>query len=345
MVGALALLVTAPAGAAEPPAVAYYTDTGVEVATIGGDVISSFGSLDFMSLDGNVLAGSRLTKESEAIIALDATTGERLSRTRDAFAPIALADGRKIGFMPDRFAHRDPYFASVWLRTATGRTRAVVRFYGPNATVNPGGFEGEGIPLDQAWDAAGHTLAVTFGNDVDLFIYDVWVVDARTREATRVTRGQVSRYPSLSPSGDRLALVREMQLCGGEDAGHRASDLLAMDADGTNRTTLLEGTCALYYTDPRWISEDELAAARLTRTPSGDYDVDLVKVDAGTGSIDELVATGDVSFFSVSAELQEIAYERTGDSTGFSVYDLALGTSADFATGDIPHIAGAHRLI
>jgi hypothetical protein len=40
-------------------------------------------------------------------------------------------------------------------------------------------------------------MAVVFGNDVTLFKYDVFVVKVRTREVTRVTRGFVSRFPSL----------------------------------------------------------------------------------------------------------------------------------------------------
>ena len=39
------------------------------------------------------------------IVASDASTGERRSRITDAFAPVVLADGRKIGFLPE---HTDP---------------------------------------------------------------------------------------------------------------------------------------------------------------------------------------------------------------------------------------------
>jgi hypothetical protein len=343
----LASLGAVPATAGgQAPALAYFTDVGIDVTTIDGTVLSSYGPVfQFMSLDGNIFAASRHTRDSEAIITFVATTHERLYRIRDAFAPVVMDDGHKVGFLPDRFGNRDPFFATVWRRTPSGRERPVVRFYGPRSTVPGNVFDGDGIPLEQAWDAAGRMLAVTFGNDIDLFIYDVWVVDARTREATRVSRGRVSRFPSLSPSGAKLALVREVELCGGEGPGRRASDLRVMDSDGTDRVTLLQGTCDLYYTDPRWISEAELAAGRLTRLPSGDYDIDLVRVDATTGVVTDLVATGDVSYFSVSAELQKIVYHRASDPTGFSIYDLALGTSTDLPAGDVPHILGEHRLI
>jgi len=341
---ATAALVAGPASAAEP-VVAAYTDTGVVVMAIDGSVLHSFPAYQFVSLDGGLLVGSRHTRSSEAVIGSDAATGERRFKIRDAFAPVALANGRKVGFMPDRFANRDPFFSSVWLRTASGRVKAVVRFAGRHATVNPKDFEGEGIPLDQAWSANGNTLAVTFGNDVDLFIYDVWVVDTRTREATRVTRGHVSRFPSLTPSGDRLAALRETAQCGGPGPGYRAGNLVVMDADGSNRSVLLEGDCDVFYTDPRWLSEDELAAARLTRTAPGEYDGDLVAIDAPTGSVTDLVTTGDVGSFSVSSALDAIAYQLSSAETGFEIVDLDDGTTTSFANGVIPVITGAHRLI
>jgi hypothetical protein len=333
-----------PAHAGAPPGVAYYTDTGVEVATLAGNALSAYAAFQFFSLDGNLLVGSRHTRRSEAVVGFDATTGERRFKIANAFAPIALARGRKVAFLPDRFAQRDPYFSSVWLRTAAGRVRAIVRFAGPKATVDPADFDGEGIPLDMAWSANGNRAAITFGNDVDLFIYDVWVVNARTREATRVTRGHVSRFPSLSPSGDRLVVLREERNCGGPAPGYRAGDIIAMDADGSSRSTLLTGRCAVFYQHARWVSQDELIADRLTRTAPGTYDTDLVRVDATTGATTDLVTTGDVSFFSVSPALDAVAYSTFG-SPGFTVIDLGSGTTTPFATGDLPHLAGNHSQI
>ena len=328
-----------------PPIVGAYTETGVDVMAADGTVVHSFPAFQFFSLDGNVLAGSRHTRTSEAVFVSDATTGERLFRIDQAFAPIVLANGSRIGFMPDRFAKRDPYFNSVWLRNAAGRERAVVRFAGPRSTVGPTGFHGEGVPLDNAWSANGDTLAVTYGNDADLFIYDVWVVDTKTREARRITRGQESRFPSLSPSGDRLAYVHEIEFCGGPAPGYRPGDLVTVDGDGTDRAVLLSGSCDGWYTDPRWLSEDELAAARLTRVGPDDYDVDIVRIDAATGTVTEVTTVGDAFFFSVSAELGLLAYQRGTVADGFEMIDLADGTTTSFANGVIPHLSGAHRLI
>lgn len=173
------VLVGTPAPAGGPPAIVYSTNAGEQVTTLGGQEFASFAPFQFVSLDGHVLAGSRQLPGGGfgELIRADATTGLKLFTIEDAFAPIVLADGRKVGLMPDRFAHRDPWFSSVWIRNAAGRERHVVQFTGPRRTVGPTGFHGEGIPLDQAWDADGTTLAVTFGNDVDLLVFDVWVVD------------------------------------------------------------------------------------------------------------------------------------------------------------------------
>ena len=258
---------------------------------------------------------------------------------------MVLAGGSRIGFMPDRFARRDPYFASVWIRNAAGRERAVVRFAGPGATVRPTPLRGEGVPLDQAWDAGGRTLAVSYGNDVDLFIYDIWVVDVRTREATRVTRGKVSRFPSLSPSGDRLAFVREVEHCGGPEPGYRAGGLHTMRSTGQDDAVLLPGGCPLFYTDPRWVSEDELVAIRMTRTAPGQYATDLVRVAVPSGAITELTTHGDVGFFNVSPPLGMLVYERRTVFPGFVLVDLGTGATTEFDEGFLPQLAGVHRRV
>jgi hypothetical protein len=232
----------------------------------------------------------------------------------------------------------------VWIRNAAGKERAVVRFAGPGQTVKPSGLQGEGVPLDAAWDEGGRTLAVVYGNDVDLFIYDVWVVDVQTREGVRVSKGKVSRFPSLSPSGDRLALVREVDLCGGPAPGYRAGEIRTMLSSGEDEETLLPGSCALFYTDPRWISEDELVAMRMTRVSPGVYDRDLVRVDATTAAVTEITSDGDAGFFTVSASLQAVAYERQSVSPGFVVFDLTNDQATPLPDGYLPQLAGVHRL-
>jgi hypothetical protein len=343
----LALGSAAPASVAATasPAIVFFGETGVEIVALDGEAVSSFRSYQWVSLDGDVFAGSRPRPGGgEQIRAFDAATEQELFRIVNAFAPIVLDGGAKVAFMPDRYAKRDPYFASVWLRNGQGREREVVRFAGPGQTVSPTPFHGDGVPLDQAWDDEGRTLAVAYGNDVDLFVYDVWVVDARTREATRVSRGKVSRFPSLSPSGDRLALVREVEHCGGPEPGYRAGEIRVMDATGQDETTLLPGSCALFYTDPRWISEDELVAMRLARVSPGVYETDLVRIDATTADVDEITTDGDAGFFTVSASLHHLVYERRSVFPGFVLVDLATSASTAFAAGFLPQLAGVHRL-
>jgi hypothetical protein len=340
-----ATLGSSSAGAGTPPDVAYTSANGSAVNTasaVTGVDTHSFPAYQWYSLDGDVLAGSRHTHTSEAIVASNASTGERLFKIADAFAPVVLADGQKVGFLPDRFAHRDPWFASVWLRNAAGRERAVVRFAGKHATVNPKDFEGEGIPLDESWSADGNTLAVTFGNDVDLFIYDVWVVNTATRAATRVTKGHVSRFPSLSPSGERLAFLRETDNCGGPQPGYRTGDLRIVELGSDTRSTLSEGDCDTWLTDPQWISEDELLAARLTRTAPGIYDVDLVRVDATTGVATLLVS--DISSFNASADEQLVAYTTASSVGGFVVRPISTATTTPFG-GYYAVLSGAHQQV
>ena len=332
------------AAAATPPELAYSTTdfSHVRTASADGTTVHGFPAYQWYSLDGDVLAGSRHTAASEKIVASDATAGDRLFTIADAFAPVVLADGQKIGFLPDRFGHRDKWFASVWLRNAAGRERAVVRFAGKHATVNPKDFEGEGVPLDASWSSSGDTLAVTFGNDVDLFIYDIWVIDTRTRTPTRITKGHVSRFPSLSPSGDHLAFLRETENCGGPDPGYRTGDLRVVDLTSGARSTIATGDCDTWLTDPQWISEDELLATRLTRTAPGTYDLDLVRVDATTGATTLLVSG--ISFFTASADEQLVVYTLASSTDGFEVRPLGSATTTSF-DGSYAVPSGAHQQV
>jgi hypothetical protein len=352
LTGVSSLSHAANTGPADDPAVAFWTTEGVKIATLEGQELLSLRDYQYQSLDGNVHAGSRLLSgggSPSVITARDATTGDRLFKIRNARSPVVLADGRKVGFLPDRGGKRDPFVASVWIRNAQGKERRIVQFVGPRRTVTPRGFRMQGGSLDVAFDARGRKLAVSYGFDggdgsVDLLEYDVWVVDVRTRVAIRMTHGRNSRWQSLSPSGERLAVAREVDLCGGGYPGYRASDIRVMSTTTYEKVTLLTGTCDLYYTDPRWISEDELVAARLTRQAPEQYAVDLVRVDATTGEVTEIVAGGDVIYLSASASLQQVAYARR-DVDGFTIHDLATGEVVEFHEGFIPQLAGEHRAV
>lgn len=329
------------------PAIAFHTDDGSSVVDLAGALVSDQRELGFMSLAGNVFAGSPPSggASEDHIVAYDATTGERLFRIDNAFAPVVLAEGRKVAFWPDHHARRDPYATSVWLRNAAGNERRIMQLTGPRATVPRDPFEGDGTPLAMAFDMEGRKLAVVYGNDVGIFEYDIWVVKVRTREATRVTRGKASHWPSLSPSGAQLAVLRESAMCA--DQPRQAWKVQVMAASGDDKRTLLEGDCDLYYSDPRWVSESEVVVMRLSRTEGGDYAQDLVRVDVTSGAITDLVTGGDVTYFTVSPSLQQVAFHRAADfpDGGFSVYDLTTGETTEHPAGYIPRLSGESRLI
>lgn len=341
------LVGSARAGAAAP-AIAFHGDAASHVVDLLGAPVSDQREFDFMSLAGNVFAGSPPSggASEDHIVAFDATTGQRLFRIDNAFAPVVLADGRKVAFWGDHWGRRDPYGTSVWMRNAEGNVRRVFQLTGPRATVPRDPFEGDGVPLSMAFDMNGRKLAIAMGNDVGILEYDVWVVKVKTREAVRVTRGKASHWPSLSPSGAQLALLREVEMCQGEFP-RQAWTIQVMAASGDDKRTLLDGDCALYYADPRWISETELIAVRIERTEAGDYTHDLVRVDVATGATTDVVADGDVAYFTVSPSLQQIAFHRSSNfpGGGFSVYDLVTGEITDHPAGFIPRLSGESRLI
>ena len=326
--------------------VAYYTDAGVESADLSGSLAASFEAFQFFSLNGNVLAGSKhlAGNRSERIVVHDATTGERLFKIEDAAAPVVIAGGKKIAFWPDRMANRDKYGSSIWMRTASGREHRILQLTGPRATMRDP-FHDDGWTMGFAFDESGRTMAVAIGNDGWTFEYDVWVVDTKTRAATRITRGLNSRFPSVSPSGAKVALVREVDHCGGPGPGYRASDLRVMSATGADKQTLHEGSCDLYYTDPRWVSETELVAARLTKEGEAEYAVDLFKIDVSSGEITPLTTDGSVSYLTASASLGQVAFHRETDVDGFWLYDLATDEITQLPTGYIPHLSGENHLI
>jgi hypothetical protein len=132
LVVAIALLSPSARAETVDSAIAFHTDTGSEVVSLTGYWVSSYGDFQFISLDGNIFAGSRHSKggKSEHITAYNASTGEQTYRIDDAFAPVVVADGNKIASFPDRWANRDPYATSVWVRNRRGKERRIVPLTG-----------------------------------------------------------------------------------------------------------------------------------------------------------------------------------------------------------------------
>ena len=334
---ALAALLPAagPAVALGPPAVAVALASSTRVLDADGAGIRTFGSYRFWSLAGTLLAGDT---GADRIVGRDAVTGSLRFRIRNAFGPVAL-DGKRVAFLPDHSGRRDRQVNSVWLRTRSGAIRRLVQF--SNGGSLPGirtGIDSATI-LGFAFDTAGEAMVVVEGNDVDVLRYDVWVVDVLSGSAFRATTGRRSRHASIAPNGERIAFLREQTQCGGPPPGFRAGDIVVMDTQqGAPRTVLLDGTCAVFYTEPRWVSDTALAAVRLTRTAPGVYAGDLVLVDASSHAIDVLAAHGDVFGVSASPSLGSVAFSRGAGSA--VVLDLATLTPVDVPGGFGPKLAG-----
>jgi hypothetical protein len=333
------------AGPSQQPVVAYYTDEGVGLAGPDGAETQSFGPFHAFSLDGSVFAAHRIPKKTKKAFQIttgfDAATGEKLFRIKNAAFPVVLDGGKKVAFLPDSDGRRDPQVNSIWMRGVNGRIRKIVQFS------HGGGLPGietglDGVPLSLAFDDKGTKVAVAYGNDVDLFQFDVWLVDVKSGDVERMTKGKQSRWPSLSPSGERLAVFRETENCGGPEPGYRSGNIITMQADGEDRVKLTEGSCTLFYTDPKWLSEEALIAHRLIEIGPGSYQSDLVQIDRATGTVTVLVdEVGDVYEFSVSPGLEKIAYVINGEA-GFYLRDLSGGTAVHVPIGFFPKMSGDH---
>jgi hypothetical protein len=330
---------SATARALGPPAIAVAVGASTSVLDEDGALVRAFGPHSFWSLAGNLFVGDLPT---DRVVARDATTGVQRFVIRNAFGPAAL-DAKRVAFLPDRFGRRDPQNNSVWLRKKNGTVRRLVQF--SNGGSLPGihtGIDSATI-LGFAFDTAGRTMVVVEGNDVDLFRYDVWVVDVPTRAAFRATLGRHSRFATIAPNGGRLVFLREEAQCGGPPPGFRAGDLVVMEThQAARKTTVLDGTCALFYTEPHWVSNTSLVAVRLTRTAPGVYSGDLVLVDASTHAVYVLAADGDVFGVSASPLLGSVAYMRI--SGGAVVLDLATLTPVTIPGGVAPKLAGDRAL-
>jgi hypothetical protein len=353
-VGVAALVLTGSAGAGAaaasgapgaPVAVARTADGFVTVDGRGAVIRRFTMDANHISLDGSVVAVSTLTgagdKALEQVIGLDARSGRELYRVRDAFAPTLVDGGRKVAFLPDRWGRRDKQGNSVWLRDADGSVRKIVQFSnGPGLPGIDNGMHGDGTVLSLALDRTGSRLLVTEGNDVDLFIYDVWSVEVATGKARRLTTGRKSRFPSLSADGRTAAYFTEDKLCGGEGAGYRTGTIRTVGTDGRAPKVIVRGSCDLIYTDPQWVSPTELAVARLTRTQKGDYTADLVRINVSSRRI--VVLAKGINYLNASAAGHRAVYGTNGRA-GFTIIDTVSMHRVNVREGSVPRLSGDHR--
>jgi hypothetical protein len=344
--GAPLLAQAAGAGPFAEPAIGYWTDTNAVVADAAGQKIRSFPDFEHFSLNGPVLAGELKGKRfgQARIVAYDIASGERLFRIPDARLPVVTAGGKRIAFSATQARAEDD---SVWMRMADGRLKKLARF-SPRPGL-PGirhGMRGGALPLDYALDRRGRTMALVGGLETARS-FDVWAIDVRTKKATRLTRGNHSHMPSVSPDGSKVAVrVESTATCSHEIEGeYFMGKIRVISVETGERKTLTRFDCDLFYDAGSWIDNETLIATRITRDADEElgFDLDLVRIDVATGTITELLTDGNPCCLAVSASLGKVAYEFS-DRPGFGVLDVESGSVLDFPAGHyVPHLSGQNR--
>lgn len=330
-----------------PPALGYWTDTHAVVADDSGNELRRFSGFDRFSFTGALLAGEREGKRhsSERVVGFDVTTGDRLFTIRNAMTPVVAPNGGKVFFLPTY--RREEYTRSVWMRGAGGRVRKVAQFKAPGVRGIPHGMGGDGAPLDLAVDGRGRYVAVAFGLET-LRSFDVWIVDTKTRAATRMTRGENSHNASVSPDGEQLVVrVERPKGCPDPVYGDILIGKIRVIARSTGEgRDLTEFGCDLFYDTPRWIDDETLLAVRVTKDAGETYgyDLDIVRIDAASGAISDLVTEGNPCCITVSPGLGKVAYGYS-DRRGLGVLDVGSGTILDLDEDVyVPHLSGEGRM-
>ena len=337
------------------PFLAYAAGNKVVVVDRHGTVLSRVrrGTGGF-SLAGGLLAKGYDTTRGARTVGYDARTGEALFGIPNTLLiPTALERKGIVAFLGQ--GHRDPYATSLWLRNRRGAEHQLIRFsFGGTPGVRTGISEG-GV-LDYSFDEHTDVAAVVAGNDYADFSYDIWAVDVGSGNHHRLTKGQHSRYPAVSPDGSQVSYFREEANCGGPMPGWRAGDLFVVHPDGTHRQRVYDGDCSQYLTRPRWLDDATVVAGLHTRRPGADpdplYDTQLVLVDVATGAVSDPISTTDrVGDVSVSPYLRRVAYTDWTTAKGFWVYHWQPGAGAPadpaawiqgatrhFDAGHVPHL-------
>ena len=108
------------------------------------------------------------------------------------------------------------------------------------------------------------------------FVYDsiaqLWLVDAATGEARRLTEGRApAEDPAWSPDGTRIAystnLAREHDL-------DQRSDIVVIDVASGRRTRVTGGRSSIFFS-PAWLPDGTSIATLGGRRPAGDYRFDI----------------------------------------------------------------------
>ncbi|HEX9855295.1 MAG TPA: hypothetical protein VGC47_08280 [Acidimicrobiia bacterium] len=337
---ALAAVLVAPAtGAATSakPIAAYIANNGSIVVASTAGAGERLPPLATFSIDSGVVVGVG----ASGLEAYDAKTGDELwDGVPNVHQPIVTDSGRRVLFWPDPGGVRDPQVNSLWMRGRNEKVRKVVQFSnGPGLPGYDSGFDGDGGLLSTSIDNSGNTIVLGQGNDVDLFIYDVFAVDRATKQVTRLTSGKESRWPSISPNGELVVYQRDEEVCAGL-AYVRAAKLMVVKPNATQRHLLAAGTCDAWYSNARWINNHEIVVYKTTYD-GADFKTRIFKIDVLTGHKEKLVNASDIVFF--SAARGRVGYVRDSKA-GWYLLDVDSGTKIHFK-GFIPHLAGDHNTI
>jgi dipeptidyl aminopeptidase/acylaminoacyl peptidase len=108
------------------------------------------------------------------------------------------------------------------------------------------------------------------------FVYDsiaqLWLVDATTGEARRLTDGRAAAEdPAWSPDGKRIAYTTN--LARDHDIDYR-SDIVVVDVSSGRRTRVSGGNLSIFFS-PTWLPDGKTIAALGGRKPHGDYRFDI----------------------------------------------------------------------
>ncbi|HEV2755428.1 MAG TPA: hypothetical protein VG318_06590 [Actinomycetota bacterium] len=342
-----AQLSPAAGGELGPPVLGYWTNDATLLADEDGAEVRRFQGFEHFSFSSTLLAGERVGQraDSNRVIGFDVATGERRFTIPDARLPVVAAGAEKVAFFPT--FGRDEYGRSIWMRTPGGRIRAVAQFKVRGRPGIPHGLGGDGAPLDVALDRRGRYMAIAFGLE-PLRSFDVWVIDTKTREATRMTRGERSHNPSLSPDGGHLAVrVERRESCPDPLYGEILIGKISVVAVSTGEAKGLTGhDCDVFYDTPRWIDDDTVLAVRVTKDAEEayGYDLDIVSIDTVSGTISDLLTAGNPCCITTSPAAGKVAFGYS-DRRGLGMLDVASGTVLDVDDDVfVPHLAGEGRL-
>jgi hypothetical protein len=254
----------------------------------------------------------------------DSRTGAARYTIVNGFRPIVLPAGQ-IAFWPGRNGVRDPLLDSLWIRLTDGRIRKLVQLPGGDATL-----------LSSSFDGTGRRAAVANGNDVDLFLYDVWLRDRKTAKTTRLTKDHRSRWPVLRSDGAVVAYTHEHGVCAD---GVRAADIVLLTLRTGRRRTLTHGSCTRTYPQPTFLTNGSIISFRGRRVGSA-WTFDLVRIATATG-VRTAVPRSTGGTFSVSQRQRLLAFDRAGG--GVEVVDRNLHTVRVLPTASGPALAGDLR--